>query len=124
MERQGRILAADYPEDWKYYTLAHPVATYKNFTWEELTAEMNRFDDLFNSYPKIFLRILRVAVRNRQRPLQVFLCAVANLTYRGNHRSDRREYCDRRCAATPAGVAAAFELKSGPVQQRPPEVRP
>jgi radical SAM superfamily enzyme YgiQ (UPF0313 family) len=124
MERQGRILAADYPEDWKYYTLAHPVATHKNFTWEELTAEMNRFNDLFNSYPKIFLRILRVAVRNRQRPLQAFLCAVANLTYRGNQRSDRREYCDRRYAATPAGVAAAFEVKSGPVQLRPPEVRP
>ncbi|HKA52203.1 MAG TPA: radical SAM protein, partial [Candidatus Binatia bacterium] len=36
LERQGRITANRYPEDWQYYTLAYPVARYQHFTHAEL----------------------------------------------------------------------------------------
>ena len=35
MEGEGRIRSNDYPGDWRYYTLTHPVADYKNFSWTE-----------------------------------------------------------------------------------------
>jgi len=104
MELQGRILARDYPEDWKYFTLTHPVAAYKHFTWEELTAETNRFHDLFYSYPKILRRVLRAALRNWRNPRKAIVSLVANLTYRNNQRSDRQVYSERGYGVFPAEV--------------------
>ncbi len=101
LEQQGRILATNYPEDWKYYTLAHPVFKFKNFTWEELTAETNRFNDLFYSYPKILRRVLRVAIHNWRRPRKVLVSLVANLTYQHNQRSNRGIYSNRRAGVLP-----------------------
>jgi radical SAM superfamily enzyme YgiQ (UPF0313 family) len=95
LEQQGRILATDYPEDWKYYTLTHPVARYKHFTWEELIAETNRFHDLFYRYPRILRRVLRAALHNWRAPRKILVCLVANLTYRNNQFEDRRVYAHR-----------------------------
>jgi radical SAM superfamily enzyme YgiQ (UPF0313 family) len=85
LQQQDRILAADYPEDWQYYTLCHPVARHKNFTWEELLEERNRFEDLFYSYPRILCRVVRMAGRNWSRPRKVLTGLIANVSCRCNH---------------------------------------
>ncbi|MGA2079609.1 MAG: radical SAM protein [Holophaga sp.] len=104
LEQQGRILATNYPEDWKYYTLINPVSKFKNFTWEELMAETNRFNDLFYSYPKILRRVLRVAIHNWRTPRKVLVSLVANLTYQHNQRSNRGIYSSVRRASEREGM--------------------
>jgi len=94
MERQGRITASNYPADWQYYTLAHPVCQYLHFTWSELVQEMNQFNDLYYSYPKILGRVLRMVLYTRN-PKKVLLGLVTNLTCRHNHLLDRRVYALR-----------------------------
>lgn len=96
MEQQGRILANDFPRDWQYYTLCHPVARYKNFSWNELVGEVNRFNDRFYAYPEVIRRTLRMAARNRREPYKVFLGLVANLSYRYNQLQDRALYAGLR----------------------------
>ena len=95
MWRSPFRIAGPPQEDWQYYTLAHPVASYKNFSWEELIEEMARFSELFYSYPRIFRRFLRMAIWNWRSPLKLFGGLVANLTYRYNHLRDRRVYSIR-----------------------------
>ncbi|MFY9726286.1 MAG: radical SAM protein [Bryobacteraceae bacterium] len=94
MEGEGRIRSNDYPADWRYYTLTHPVADYKNFSWKELVEEVNLFTDRYYSYPQILWRVLRFA---RNRPsLTTFLgVLVANLSYRSNQFLDRCIYANR-----------------------------
>jgi hypothetical protein len=58
------------------------VAQYKHFTWGELLQEVNRFSDLYSSYPKILYRILRMIFRPWKDPRAVALGVVANLSYR------------------------------------------
>jgi radical SAM superfamily enzyme YgiQ (UPF0313 family) len=36
MKSQDRIAAADFPGDWRYYTLGFPTAHYKNFSWSAI----------------------------------------------------------------------------------------
>ena len=96
MERQGRIIATNYPADWQYYTLAHPVSRYLHFTWSELVQEMNQFNNLFYSYPKILGRVWRMAIHTRN-PKKVLLGLVTNLTCRHNQLLDRKAYA-LRCA--------------------------
>jgi radical SAM superfamily enzyme YgiQ (UPF0313 family) len=96
MAKEDRIIANDYPEDWQYYTLAHPVARYKNFSWAELAEEMNIFHDHFYSYTKIAGRVFRLATKNWFRPSRVIPGTVANLTYRFNQLYDRKVYDARQ----------------------------
>jgi radical SAM superfamily enzyme YgiQ (UPF0313 family) len=96
MERHGRIIANSYPADWQYYTLAHPVSEHLHFTWSELVQEMNQLHDLFYSYPKILVRVLRMALHTRS-PRKVLAGLVANLTCRHNQLLDRKVYA-LRCA--------------------------
>jgi radical SAM superfamily enzyme YgiQ (UPF0313 family) len=95
MEREGRIIANDYPGDWQYYTLGYPVARYRNFTWPELQAEMADFARRFYSYRKIAGRLWRIARRTRS-PLKVGVGAVMNLTQRWSHRFHERAGVGRR----------------------------
>jgi len=88
MESGGRIRANDYPGDWRYYTLTHPVADYKNFSWTELVEEVNLFTDRYYSYPQILWRMLRFA-RNRPSLKTFLVVLVANLSYRSNQFLDR-----------------------------------
>lgn len=105
MEREGRIVSNDYPQDWQYYTLSHPVASYKHFTWSSLVEEVNRFNDLFYSYPQILQRMLRLA-RNTLSPKTLLVTLVANLSYRSNHLLDRQLYDSRSLAInTPQATA-------------------
>jgi hypothetical protein len=100
MERQGRIIANNYPADWQYYSLAHPVSQHLHFTWSELLHEMNQFHDLFYSYPKILGRVLRIFLHRRNRK-NVLLGLVANLTCRHNQLLDRKVHA-LRCATPEA----------------------
>jgi radical SAM superfamily enzyme YgiQ (UPF0313 family) len=108
MERQGRIIANNYPADWQYYSLAHPVSQYLDFTWSELLHEMNQFHDLFYSYPKILGRVLRIVLQRRN-PKKVLLSLVANLTCRHNHLLDRKVQA-LRCA-TPEATSPTQGLR-------------
>jgi radical SAM superfamily enzyme YgiQ (UPF0313 family) len=94
MEREGRIRSNDYPQDWKYYTLTYPVASYKHLTWAELAEEVNRFNDRFYSYPQILRRMLQL-IRNTRSPQTFLITLVANLSYRSNHLLDRHLYASR-----------------------------
>ena len=89
MKSANRIRSNDYPRDWKYYTLTYPVASYTHLSWAELAEEVNWFHDRFYSCPQILRRMLRIAWHTRS--LKTFLIAlVANLSYRSNHRLDKR----------------------------------
>jgi radical SAM superfamily enzyme YgiQ (UPF0313 family) len=103
MEGQGRIKAKNYPTDWQYYTLAHPVAQYLHFTWSELVHEINQFNDLFYAYPKILGRVLRMTLHTRN-PKKVLVGLVTNLTCRHNQLQDRKVYA-LRCTP-PEGTSA------------------
>ena len=106
MERDGRIIANNYPEDWQYYTLGYPVAQYHNFTWAELVEEMARFGNLFYSYPKIVRRVVRIA-RHTRSPMKVLVGLVMNLTQRSSHRFHERIYARRIRSTAGAGLPLA-----------------
>jgi hypothetical protein len=99
MERQGRIIANNYPGDWRYYTLGYPVAHYRNFTWTELTEEMRRFCERFHSYPNILRRVVRIAVQTRS-PMKALVGLVMNLTQRSSHRFHEAVSARRALAST------------------------
>ena len=94
MEIEGRIRSSDYPGDWRYYTLTHPVADYKNFSWTELVEEVNLFTDRYYSCPQILWWMLRFA-RNRPSLKTFLVVLVANLSYRSNQFLDRHIYANR-----------------------------
>ena len=90
MAEQQRIIASNYPEDWQYYTLCHPVAQYRNFSWPELNDEIHRFNEIFYSYGRIIRRLGRLALRLWRNPRALAVGIVANLSYRFNHIRDMR----------------------------------
>jgi radical SAM superfamily enzyme YgiQ (UPF0313 family) len=113
MEREGRIRSNDYPQDWKYYTLTFPVASYAHLTWAELVEEVNRFNDRFYSYPQILRRMLRLARNTRS--LRTFLVTlVANLSYRSNHFLERRTYASLVQSPNPEDASAALPFPEPP----------
>lgn len=91
MRTDGRIAADAFPEDWKYYTLAFPVARYRNFTWTELIDEWLSCLAGFYAYPRIAARFFRSAFRMR-RPFPVFSSLITNLVYRRNVALDRATF--------------------------------
>ena len=76
----GRIPAAAFPEDWKYYTLTFPVAGYRHFSAAELAREMEACDAAFYSLPRIARRVWR-SVWHRRKPL---FALFTSLSYRQN----------------------------------------
>lgn len=95
MDSEKRIIAKNYPSDWQYYTLSHPVAEYKNFTWEELVNEMSEFHNNFYSYQKILKRVFWTIILNWRNPYKVLGTLIANVTYLYNHMLDRRVHEER-----------------------------
>jgi radical SAM superfamily enzyme YgiQ (UPF0313 family) len=107
MEREGRIVAGRFPDDWQYYTLGYPVARYRHFTWRELEDEMADFARRFYSIRKIAGRSWRIGVRTRS-PRKVGVGTVMNLTQRWGHRFHERTGADRtRLAPAEAGGPGA-----------------
>ncbi|HOD80184.1 MAG: Ribosomal protein S12 methylthiotransferase RimO [Planctomycetes bacterium ADurb.Bin126] len=90
MESQGRILANDFPADWRYYTLGFPTAHYKNLSWAAIVAEMEGCERRFYSRWRVFLRVA-ASVLGRRSPL---LSLVTNLSYRGNTRLARETFAE------------------------------
>jgi radical SAM superfamily enzyme YgiQ (UPF0313 family) len=109
MEREGRIRSNDYPQDWKYYTLTYPVASYAHLTWAELVEEMNRFNDRFYSYPQIVRRMLQL-VRNTRSPRTLLVALVGNLSYRSNHGLDRQFHASRSGAEVPSAAEGLLAI--------------
>jgi hypothetical protein len=91
MEGDNRIAANAFPEDWKYYTLAFPVARYRNFTWAELTDEWLSCLERFYSYPRIFTRFVS-AVLHMRRPMPIISSIVTNVIFRRNLSIDRESF--------------------------------
>lgn len=85
MESQDRLVANDFPEDWKYYTLTFPVARYRHLTCHDIMREMEICDGTFYSVRRILPRLWR-SVRRWRKPLWAL---VANLSYRSNIRLSR-----------------------------------
>jgi radical SAM superfamily enzyme YgiQ (UPF0313 family) len=110
MDREGRIVSNDYPEDWKYYTLTYPVARYAHLAWMDVMDEVNRFSDRFYSYPQILRRMLHLAANTRS--VKTFcVTLVANLSYRSNQFLDRQSYAVRSSLGeSPAGEACVGAL--------------
>jgi radical SAM superfamily enzyme YgiQ (UPF0313 family) len=86
MKSQDRIAAADFPGDWRYYTLGFPTAHYQNFSWSALVEEMDCCDRRFYSLWRILRRVADSLLRGR-RPV---LSLVGNLSYRNNVRLTRK----------------------------------
>ena len=82
MEEEGRIPLNRFPEDWKYYTLMHPVARYKGLSLEEVIDEMTACNRSFYSMPRIAGRMAG-CVYHRRSPL---FSLVHNLSSRRNSR--------------------------------------
>ena len=90
MDSQDRIAAADFPDDWRYYTLGFPTAHYKNFSWSDLVEEMNCCDRSFYSLWQIFRRVADGCLR-RRRPI---LSLVSSLSYRRNAKLSQDSYAE------------------------------
>jgi radical SAM superfamily enzyme YgiQ (UPF0313 family) len=88
MKRQDRIVANDFPADWRYYTLGFPTAYYKNFSWSAILKEMNRCDRKFYSLWGILRRVGKSFLQ-RRRPI---VSLVTNLSYRNNARLAQKSY--------------------------------
>ena len=88
MKSEDRIAAADFPQDWQYYTLGFPTARYKHFSWASILDEMNACDRSFYSLWQILCRVANSFLR-RRRPI---LSLVSNLSYRNNVRLTRKSY--------------------------------
>jgi hypothetical protein len=91
LDGEGRILSKSFPEDWQYYTLSHPVASYRHLSWADIVREMCACYRCFYSLPRIALRTLATAWRTRK--LTCVLAVLAtNLSYRLNLRNDLETY--------------------------------
>ncbi len=107
MRDEDRIVANDYPRDWRYYTLTFPVADYKRLTQSRIIWEMERCDARFYSTWRIARRVWD-AVRRRRHPL---LALIGNLSYLGGLRSNHRAYRQfARRHAPDAATAASSSL--------------
>jgi radical SAM superfamily enzyme YgiQ (UPF0313 family) len=88
LRSQDRIAADDFPFDWRYYTLSHPTARYRGFSWADILEEMNSCDRRFYSLWGILRRVAGSLLRRRQ-PI---LALVSNLSYRNNGRLNRKGF--------------------------------
>ena len=109
MKSQDRIVANDFPSDWRYYTLGFPTASYKNFSWLTIVEEMKACDEQFYSLRGIFRRVAEGILRWR-RPV---LSLVSSLSYRSNARLARRNYANMD--PLPSGL-----LSDGPIAEALP----
>jgi hypothetical protein len=93
MRAENRIALNAFPEDWRYYTLAYPVARYKRLSLNDSIHEMVSCNQSFYSIPRI-LRRLCANLGQRREPL---ISLVGNLSFRSNTRSARDTYEEFKC---------------------------
>ncbi len=104
MEAEGRVVANNFPSDWRYYTLNCPVAHYRNFTSREIMEEMNACGRTFYSYGEIARRALRCLYQGRN----LIVALMGNLSNRGNLRFDE-DLFERLSHASPEPQTSAGE---------------
>ena len=116
LEAQDRIPMTDFPEDWKYYTLTYPVATYKYVARDRIIREMKECNGTFYSLANIAARFRRDAAAGHN-PL---LGLLSSFTSRHNSLAFGRMYDTLWPAAGADGalagewmrhVAAAFRTQ-------------
>ncbi|MFC1610417.1 B12-binding domain-containing radical SAM protein [Myxococcota bacterium] len=91
MEAEGRIIANRFPEDWKYYTLTFPVATYRHLAWSEMLQEMNASSRAFYTYRDILRRT--VANLGRKGGLfRAWVTLATSLSFKFNDSIDTQAY--------------------------------
>ena len=90
MKAEERIPLSRFPEDWKYYTLMHPVARYQGLSLEGVIEEMTACNRSFYSTPRIARRMAGSAYHRRS-PL---FSLVHNLSSRRNSRLLAGAYAD------------------------------
>jgi radical SAM superfamily enzyme YgiQ (UPF0313 family) len=90
MKSEGRIACDTFPEDWKYYTLTFPVASYKHLSLDGIIEEMLSCERDFYSMRRI-VRRLWTTLWQRRKPL---ISLVSSLSYRRNVRLNRKAYAD------------------------------
>lgn len=83
MHAQGRIAARSFPEDWKHYTLALPVANYMHLSWSDMTAEFISCYRTFYSLRRILYRFFGSLLRTRKIRTSLIVLA-CNIVYRRN----------------------------------------
>lgn len=101
LKSEDRIVANDFPEDWKYYTLGFPTARYKHFSWADILDEMRACEQIFYSKRQIFRRVAHSFLKRRN-PL---VSLVSNLSFRNNARLTHKSYSDLGKTSTSSYVA-------------------
>ena len=91
MESEDRIIANDFPEDWKYYTLKFPVCRYKHLSWADMLSENEVCLRAFYSYPRILRRAFGHLLRRRKLVTSLVI-AGTNFSYRSTLRSYREKF--------------------------------
>jgi radical SAM superfamily enzyme YgiQ (UPF0313 family) len=112
MEQEGSLVATEFPDDWQFYTLNHPVTRHGHLSFEELRAEMRSCTDEFYSLPRIFQRVLR----NVWRRCQPKLTLAGNFSFRINARASRKPDAVHGWPASVGG-------RNGHALERPPNDR-
>jgi len=102
MKFQSRIIANDFPEDWKYYTLGFPTARYKHFSWADIIDEMCTCERRFYSRRQSFRRVARSFLRWRS-PI---VSLVSNLSFRNNALLTHKDY--EKLNKTPSSLDAVL----------------
>jgi radical SAM superfamily enzyme YgiQ (UPF0313 family) len=90
MKAEERILLNHFPEDWRYYTLMHPVARYVGLSLEGAIEEMTACNRSFYSRPRIAARMAGSVYHSRS-PL---FSLIHNLSSRRNSQLLARAYAD------------------------------
>lgn len=90
MEGEERIALNTFPEDWRYYTLAFPVARYQRLSLDAVIQEMVACNRSFYSMPGVMRRVL-ASMWGRRKPL---INLVTNLSARKNSRGETQAFAD------------------------------
>ena len=85
MEEAGGLTATDFPDDWQFYTLNHPVIRHGHLSPGQIRDEMRACTEEFYSWRGVFSRVLR----NVWRRCEPRLTLAGNLSFRVNGRASR-----------------------------------
>lgn len=103
VEDEGRLTATDFPGDWQFYTLNHPVTRHAHLGPAEIRAEMQACTEEFYSLRKVLWRVLR----NVWRRCEPKLTLAGNFSFRVNGRASREaEAASARVAPSPVTTGA------------------
>lgn len=90
MKGDNRIALDTFPEDWRYYTLAFPVARYQRLSLENVIEEMAACNRSFYSMPGV-LRRFWASMWPHRKPL---INLIANLSARINSKTESQACAD------------------------------